>query len=265
MMVMDPLRAVRKALDAQKRAALLTVTQLSGDPPSRKGMMMTVTEDASHGSLGCDGFDRAGAKDGLRALQTGDSFEARYRWDPTSYVTVEIRVYGPGDRVPGLPEDIPELLVVGSGPVASALVALGEAMGFQVRVAAGPQPPSVGELDGADEVILTPDWRAVAAIRPGPNTYVVICGHDHEFSQPVLRALLATQAPYLGMMGSRRHTGHLYDDLRASGVGDADLARVHSPVGLDVGAETPEEVALSALAHVVSVRRGGTGLPLDAR
>ena len=71
----------------------------------------------------------------------------------------------------------------------------------------------------------------------------------------MLRALLRTDAPYLGMMGSRRHTGHLLAELRGAGVDEERIARVHSPVGLPIGAETPEEIALSALAQVVAVRR----------
>lgn len=266
MLLMEPVTALHQALDRGRRAALVTVTTVEGDPPSRRGMQLAVIEDGSVcGSLGCDGFDRSGTGDGVRAIQSGRHFRARYRWDDGSHIDVDVRPFGPGDVLPKAPADIPELLIVGKGPVAGALVALGEAMGFQVRVAAGPEPPSVGELNGADEVILTPDVRAVAALRPGLNTYVVICGHDEGFSQPALRALLQSPAPYLGMMGSRRHTGHLYDELRAEGYGPEDLSRVHSPVGLDLAAETPEEIALSALAHIVTVRRGGTGRPLDAR
>jgi len=64
------------------------------------------------------------------------------------------------------------------------------------------------------------------------------------------------------MMGSRRHTGGLLDELRAAGVADRSLARVHTPVGLDLGAQTPEEIALAAIAHIVAVRRGRNGSPL---
>src|SRR5262249_7862261 len=96
----------------------------------------------------------------------------------------------------------------------------------------------------------------------GPDTYVVICGHDEEFSQPALRTLLASASPYLGLMGSRRHTGHLLSALRAAGHTEASLRRVHTPVGLDLRAEPPEEIALAALAHIVAVRRGGTGAPI---
>ncbi len=90
----------------------------------------------------------------------------------------------------------------------------------------------------------------------------MIAGRDREFSQAALRILLLSDAPYLGMMGSRRHTGGLLDELRAAGISDRSLARVHTPVGLDLGAQTPEEIALSAIAHVVAVRRGRNGSPL---
>ncbi|MEO7804490.1 MAG: XdhC family protein [Actinomycetota bacterium] len=151
--------------------------------------------------------------------------------------------------------DIVELLVVGTGPVASALVVLGEAMGYHVRVAAGPRSPSVGEFDGADEVIVTLTPSEVEALRPGANTYVVICGNDEEFSRPVLRALLPGPVPYLGMMASKSHASQLIDELKALGFDEAALAKVHSPVGLPIGSDTPEEIAISVLAQIVQVRR----------
>ncbi len=219
--------------------------EIDGSPPSRVGLSLAVTENGTtFGTLGCDGFDRAGAADALAAIARGEPLTASYDWDESSRIAVAVRPYRPGDPVGALAV-APELLIVGDGPVARALEKLAEALGFGVRVAA--------------------DARAVREASPGPQTYVIVCGHDEEFSQPSLRALLGSEAPYLGMMGSRRHTGHLLGDLRASGFSDAQLGRVHSPVGLDLGAETPEEIALSALAQIVALRRGGTGRPLDAR
>lgn len=240
----------------------MTVARVEGSPPARVGLTLSVTEEGEiSGTLGCDGFDRSGAKDGAKAIETGERFEARYNWDDGSFVVVDVRPFGPGNEAQVPPGEIPELLVVGGGPVARALVALGDPMGFRVRVAAGPEPPSVGEFEHAEEVILTPDARAVEALRPGPNTYVVICGHDEKFHQPVLKALLTSESPYLGMMGSSRHTGHLLSELKELGFGEESLFRVHSPVGIDIGAETPEEIALSALAQVVEVRRGTVRRP----
>ncbi len=242
---MDPLVGLQRALKRGRRAALVSVTALDGSPPSRVGLSLAVTENGTtYGTLGCDGFDRAGAADARRAIERGETLTARYAWDDSSHIEVAVRPYRPGEEVASSVA-APELLIVGEGPVARALERLAEPLGFAARVARDPQ--------------------AVRGARPGRNTYVIVCGHDEEFSQPSLRALLASEAPYLGMMGSRRHTGHLLDELRAAGFAEDHLARVHSPVGLDLGAETPEEIALSALAQIVALRRGGSGRPLDSR
>jgi xanthine/CO dehydrogenase XdhC/CoxF family maturation factor len=150
---------------------------------------------------------------------------------------------------------IPELLVVGTGPVAAALVGLGEPAGFHVRVAAGPDSPRVGEFEGADEVIVTREPKDVEAIRPGANTYVVICSEIQEFAREVLRTLVPTPVPYLGMMANRKKTLQVYEELNQAGFTKDQIGRVHTPVGLNLGSETPEEIALSVLAEIVAVRR----------
>jgi xanthine dehydrogenase accessory factor len=256
---MEPLAAVRDALQRGERAALVTVTGLEGEPPSRPGMALGVLESgATFGTLGCDGFDRSGASDAARALRDRVRLERTYDWDETSRVRVEVRPFAPGETVPGKVER-PELMVVGGGPVARALLAVGKVLGFRLRSVTLDQSR---EPSDADERVAVGGAADVARLAVGPETYVVIAGHDHEFSEPVLRLLLDSPAPYLGMMGSRRHTGPLLEELRKSGRPAESLARVHTPVGLDLGAQTPEEIALAALAHIVAVRRGRNGSPL---
>ena len=236
---MDALAAARDALAKGIRAVVVTVTGLEGEPPSREGLAFTLVEDGrTYGTLGCDGFDRAAEADAMTALRDHQRAEATYDWDPGSRIRVEVRPLRPGDVVPGTVGDA-EVLVVGSGPVARALGSLARTVGLRVRT---------GE--------------PTDSLEAGPDTYVVICGHDEEGSQPALRQLMSSPAPYLGMMGSRRHTGHLLEELRAAGHSESSLSRVHTPVGLDLRAETPEEIALAALAHIVAVRRGGSGAPL---
>lgn len=164
----------------------------------------------------------------------------------------------PGDPEPPAndPSQIPELLIVGTGRVASALVGLAERAGFHVRVAAGPEPPSVGEFDGADEVIVTREPQDVEALRPGNNTYVVICSEVHEFSRDVLHTLMPSGAPYLGLMSHKKRKRKIFEGLRKAGFGEEALKRVHTPIGLSLGSETPEEIAISILAEIVAVRRG---------
>jgi xanthine dehydrogenase accessory factor len=256
---MEPRAAVREALERGERAALVTVTGLEGDPPAREGMALGVLESgASFGTLGCDGFDRSGAADAARALRERIRLERTYDWDDSSRIRVEVRSFVPGEAVPGA-AGRPELLVVGGGPVGRALVAIGKVLGFRVRVVTH---GASDDGSDADERVVVGDAAEIARIAVGPETYVVIAGHDREFSQAALRTLLSSEAPYLGMMGSRRHTGGLLEELRTSGSSKESLARVHTPVGLDLGAQTPEEIALSALAHVIAVRRGRSGSPL---
>lgn len=249
---------MRDALERGERAALVTVTGLEGSPPSREGMALGVLETgARFGSLGCDGFDESGEHDAIRALRDRVRLERTYDWDEASRIRVEVRPFAPGETVPGSTAR-PELIVVGTGPVARALAAIGRVLGFTIRVV------SLGPSDAPDpdEHIVVRSVAEITRLRVGPESYVVIAGHDREFSQEALRMLLLSEAPYLGMMGSRRHTGNLLDELRAAGISDRSLARVHTPVGLDLGAQTPEEIALSAIAQIVAVRRGRTGSPL---
>lgn len=236
---MEPLAAAHDALAKGRRAAVVTVTALEGEPPSREGLIFAYVEDGTtFGSLGCDGFDRAAAKDAALALKSSAALRRTYDWDAGSRIHVDVHPLQPGDAVPDMSLE-PEVLVVGEGPIARALASLAGTVGFRVR-------------------------RAIRSdeLSAGPYTYVVICGHDEEISRPALRKLLASPAPYLGMMGSRRHTGQLLEELRAAGHDEASLRRVHTPVGLDLHAETPEEIALAALAQIVAVRRGGTGSPI---
>jgi xanthine dehydrogenase accessory factor len=249
---------VREALDRGERAALVTVTALEGSPPSREGMALGVLESgARFGSLGCDGFDESGEHDAMRALRESVRLERTYDWDDASRIRVEVRPFAPGETVPGSTAR-PELIVIGTGPVARALATIGKVLGFAIRTV------SVGPSDApeSDERIVVKNAKDLVKLRLGLESYVVIAGHDREFSQEALRMLLLSEAPYLGMMGSRRHTGGLMDELRAAGISDRSLARVHTPVGLDLGAQTPEEIALAAIAHIVAMRRGRGGSPL---
>ena len=249
---------MREALERGERAALVTVTGLEGSPPSREGMALGVLESgARFGSLGCDGFDESGEHDAMRALRESVRLERTYDWDEAARIKVEVRPFAPGETVPGSTAR-PELVVIGTGPVARALGAIGKVLGFTVRaVSLGPS-----DAPDPDERIEVRSAAELRRLRLGTESYVVIAGHDREFSQASLRALLRSDTPYLGMMGSRRHTGHLLEELAAAGNSSASLARVHTPVGLDLGAQTPEEIALAAIAHVVAVRRGRSGSPL---
>src|SRR5450759_2872826 len=149
----------------------------------------------------------------------------------------------------------PTLLVFSATPVARALVDWARQIGFTAFLVetrperitdAGWPPPIIESLDK-----LPPNL--------GPELYVVHTDHDAPDLVQALEAILPLEPRFIGLVGSRRHTGHHLEALRAKGVAEAVIERIQSPVGLDLGAITPAEIALSVLAGVVAIRRRGRG------
>ncbi len=144
-----------------------------------------------------------------------------------------------------LPE--PQLLLVGGGHIGRPLAELARIVGYQVAV--------VDVLpDRADRPQLAPESIS-------GRTYVVLISEDHVTDEQALSAVLPTPAPYIGMIGSRRKCDIILEHLRADGLSEADLARIHAPIGLDTGGREPAEIALAILAEIEMARHGGNGLP----
>ncbi|CAM5559102.1 hypothetical protein GCM10010329_24770 [Streptomyces spiroverticillatus] len=161
----------------------------------------------------------------------------------------------------------PRMIVFGAIDFAAALVRAGKFLGYHVTVCdARPVFATRARFPGADEVVV--DWPhrylASACDSGGVDARTVLCvlTHDAKFDIPLLELALRMPVAYVGAMGSRRTHLDRNDRLRAVGVSDLELGRLHSPIGLDLGARTPEETALSIAAEIVAVRRGGTGVSL---
>ncbi|MGW8993201.1 XdhC family protein [Streptomyces zhihengii] len=162
----------------------------------------------------------------------------------------------------------PRLLIFGAAEFARPLTAIGAALGHRVTVCdARPAFAVPARFPGADEVVTDrPDrWFAAHAGPVGPATAVCVLTHDARFDVPVLALALRSGAGYVGAMGSRRTHADRLERLRAAGATEAELARLRSPIGLDLGGRGAEETALSIMAEIVAVRRGGSGAPLTER
>ncbi|SCK42692.1 XdhC family protein [Streptomyces sp. WMMB 322] len=157
----------------------------------------------------------------------------------------------------------PRMLVFGAIDFASALARTGAFLGYRVTVCdARPVFATKARFPDADEVVVEWPHRYLDSQELDARTVVCVLTHDAKFDVPLLERALRLPVAYVGAMGSRRtHLARL-EQLREAGVSDAELARLHSPIGLDLGARTPEETALSIAAEIVAVRYGGTGVPL---
>ncbi len=157
----------------------------------------------------------------------------------------------------------PRMYVFGAIDFAAAVARIGKFLGYRVTVCdARPVFATRSRFPDADEVVV--DWphRFLAGVDVDARTVICVLTHDPKFDVPVLQVALRTPAAYIGAMGSRRTHEDRLERLRAVGMTEAELSRLRSPIGLDLGARTPEETAVSIAAELIQLRWGGTGQAL---
>ncbi len=231
---------------------LATVIKLDGKPPSRAGTKLLMSRTAMlAGTLGCSEFDSAALSDATAIADSGAPQLRTYHHDLGS-IEAYLEPHSP----------VPTLVVFGATPVSRAILAWAPELGFRtVLVETRPE-----RLKGQVwERLKGHVWPgAVTSLRDlasmiGPDVYAVHTDHDAFDIVDALEAILPLEPKFVGLVGSRRHTGHHLDGLRAKGVSEDVIARIQTPVGLDLGSKTPAEIALSILAGLVATRHGRTG------
>ncbi|WP_227764878.1 XdhC family protein [Zhaonella formicivorans] len=152
---------------------------------------------------------------------------------------------------------VEKLLILGAGHVAQPVALMGKWLDFHVTVI-DDRPDFANQVryPGVDEVICADFVSAIRQYGIDPNTYIVIVTRGHQYDEACLREVLGSSAKYLGMIGSRRRVKLLLNKLKEEGFPAEDLDKVKSPIGLNIGAETPAEIAVSILAEIIAVRRG---------
>jgi xanthine dehydrogenase accessory factor len=246
---LEALEAVARARRAGEPAALATL--LEGDGAGAK---MAIAGDARIGSLGVtELLDHSVERDALGQLDEGMS---------------RVRRYGAGGEVMGsdLPVYIqafstqPRMVIFGAIDFSAEMAKLASEAGYSVTICDARRPfVSSPRFSKAAEVVV--DWpdRYLEGRELGPRDVVLIFTHDAKFDEPALIASLATGAGYVGALGSRRTQERRLERLRDAGLDESAIARIHAPCGLDVGARTPVETAISILAEVIAVRAGRGG------
>ena len=157
----------------------------------------------------------------------------------------------------------PLLAIVGATHVGQALAHLAKAVGYRVVVADPRTALANPERFPAMEILAAWPEEALATLRFGPSSAIAVLAHDDKFDHPALLAALKSSAGYVGAIGSRTTNEKRLAWLRAQGVAESDIARVHAPIGLDIGATSVEEIALAILAEIVAVRRHRSGRSLS--
>jgi xanthine dehydrogenase accessory factor len=233
------------------------VTVIEHEDPARVGLHMIVWPDRTTGTLGTQRVDDAVVDDARGLLATGRTATLHYGLEG------ERRGEGMAVFVNAF-EPPPRMLVFGAIDFAAAMARMGSYLGFQVTVCdARPVFATSSRFPDADEVIV--DWphrylKAEAeAGRIDQRTVIAVLTHDPKFDVPLLEVALRLDVGYVGAMGSRRTHDDRLDRLREAGLAEDNLSRLSSPIGLDLGARTPEETAVSIAAEIIALRWGGGG------
>jgi xanthine dehydrogenase accessory factor len=250
--------AILELLTAGRPAAAATIVKAGGSTPRAVGARMIVTEDGpALFTLGGGAFEAEVISDAREAIRTGEALLKTYNLSDRGPRAEGQECGGSATIFIEPLAGAEKLWVFGGGHVARALVARAQGLGFDVTVFEDREDhASLERLPGAARVIRTDEEYRLNMPAPDERTRCVILTRSHRTDRAALRAALAGRACWVGMIGSARKRLAVYRDLREEdGISDAVLAGVECPVGLPIGAETPEEIAVSILSRLIQLRR----------
>ncbi|RPI51476.1 MAG: xanthine dehydrogenase [Acidobacteria bacterium] len=250
--------ALTEALARGEDAALVTIVAANGSTPQRVGAKMLVFPDGrTVGTIGGGCYENDAFWKAREAIQKRKPQLVKYDLND-DFAQENGLVCGGQMQVYIEPlEATPRLYVIGAGHVGYHLARLAHTVGFKTRILDDREKfASAERFPDAEEVIVDtiPEWLHRADLPSSAYVVIVTRGHTHDLD--ALRALAARDLRYLGLIGSKAKVKRIYDVLLAEGMPGECLQRVHAPIGLDIGAVSPEEIAISILAELIAVRRG---------
>ncbi|MBI4512817.1 MAG: XdhC family protein [Gemmatimonadetes bacterium] len=253
--VAEAAREIVAALDRAERAAVVTI--VSGPSSEPLGRRLLVTLGSAIGHLGIPELEERAQELARECLETGER-----ELHPVT-VGGDVWELYVESHVPR-----PDLIIVGAGHIAQPLCRIAAMIGFRVTVLDDRQEFARDERfpEAARVIVMNPDdpFRAVPV---GADTYIVLVTRAHKYDYDCLRHLLnaGLRPAYVGMIGSRRRVRAVFEALLRDGIDPGQLETLRAPIGLDIGAETPQEIAVSIAGELIQHRRGGSGAMLAER
>jgi xanthine dehydrogenase accessory factor len=248
--MLDVLRELVGLIERNRPAALATVVEVAGASPAKVGAKILLRDDGKTvGTAGGGRLEQAILAEARAALDEGKSRLAHYTLREEGdgaigvlcggELRVFIEVFAPR----------PTLLIVGGGHIGRPLADMARVLNYDVSL-----------VDVREELGTRLDTASLT-----PQTYIVLITEDHVSDEAALRAVIASPAPYIGMIGSQRKCRMVLEHLRADGVAEDLMARVRAPIGLNLGGTTPAEIALAILGEIEMVRHRGCAAPRGER
>ncbi len=263
---MNIYEAILKAQKQGKDFAVLTVVRTSGSVPRHQNAKMLVYADGSiAGTVGGGAIEKRAMEDAMDAITKGESRLVEYKLNDKSPDALGMLCGGDADIFMEVHRGKPKLVVCGAGHVGKAISRMAVLLGFHIILLdSRPEWGSVERFPEADQIILNDQMEeAVRALEADENTFLVIATWGHKYDKEALLGALGRPFGYIGMMGSKRKVAEIFRQLLDEGADSSLLDKVHAPIGLDIGAETPEEIALSIMSEILMVKKKATGRPMS--
>jgi len=260
------LQAAVAALQAGQRAALLTVVRTAGSAPRHSGAKMLVRADGSVvGTIGGGTVEERAVTDALQALENGASALKTYNISGQGVDNLGL-CGGACDVSIEVLTPAPRLVIVGAGHIGQALATLAHVTGMAVYVVDDrPQWASAERFPTASSLHVVAYDRQTETLAPLPveiNASTAVVLATWGWDEPALRQVLPSPAFYIGLVGSRRKLKLVAERLAAAGFDRQQIERIHAPAGLDLGGETPGEIALAIMAEIQMIRNHASARPL---
>jgi xanthine/CO dehydrogenase XdhC/CoxF family maturation factor len=248
----NPIQLIKKAMAIRQEAVMVSLFNLSNKNADQPGTCLLVESNGTiSGTIPIQGMEKMVMEDVQLVMQHKKSVFREYQADGIS-MTAFIEFLQPAIS----------LVVVGAGNDAVPMVQIADALGWDVSVVDGRNTHARPErFVAACQVLVAKPEAVLEQLHIDASTVFVMMTHNYNYDLSMLKALLPTQVSYIGMLGPQKKLDRMLDELRQGGMqlDDAMLSKVHGPTGLEIGAETPEEIALSIIAEIQAVMAGKTG------
>lgn len=254
MQAIEIVKEQMKAYEEHRNFAVVTIIESAGSTPRRNGKMIVFENGTTKGTIGGGKVELLAIQDAENCIKEGKNKNCTYKLTPEMGMTC-------GGVVNVLIETFtnpPLLVMCGAGHVGGAVLKLASFLGFETLLVDDREECYIADkIALADRFIATEDFeKALREMDVPEQTYVVIATHGHKGDGEALLGIIRKKVAYIGMIGSVKKIQAEFDLMRSKGISDEELANVYTPIGLDLGGETPEEIAFCIMAEIMKIKNG---------
>jgi xanthine dehydrogenase accessory factor len=244
----EVLKEALKRINKGETIALVTIVETKGSTPREVGAKMLVNKDGLiSGTIGGGITEAKVIKKAKEAIKKGEDGLLNYHLTKEDAALDEGAICG-GDKE--------EVLIFGAGHIAACVSKLAKTVGFKVTIIDDRKEfANQDRFPEADEIIVEETEKALTHLEITPSTYIIVLTRGHLKDEEVLGSVIKSGAAYIGMIGSREKNATVFQQLTKKGISQEELDKVHTPIGININAQTPEEIAVSIMAEIIQVRR----------